>query len=422
MLFSLGVPVAFCFAIVTFVAGYLLWGGDVGVRQLILGMLNSVNTFTLVPIPMFVLMGEVMFHSKIAVNAIDGLAKWLGRTPGRLSLLTVGAGTLFSTLSGSSLATAALLGDVLLPEMDRHGYKKPMSLGPVIGSGGIAMMIPPSAMVVFIASLAMVSIGRVLIGIIIPGILLAILYATYIIVRCWLQPSLAPAYEVNTIPLAEKVKDTIIYILPLGSIIFIVIGLIFLGITTPSEAAAMGALGCFILAGLYKKLNWDLVKRSCFGTLKVTGMILMILATASIFSQILAYTQVTKHIVEVMVGLPLGPVVLMIIMHAVLLVMGMFISATAILMLIIPLFMPIALAVGFDPIWFCVTVALNMEMALSTPPFGILLFVVKGVAPSDTTMGDIYRAALPFLLCDLVVLALLIVFPGLVFWLPGIMK
>jgi len=420
-LFALGVPVAFAFLFVNLVGVYQFWGGTVGFSQLILSIYNSVTSFSLLPVPLFVLMGEVMFHSGIAPRMMDVLDKWLGRIPGRLSLLAVGGGTLFATLTGSAMAGAAMLGSVLVPEMEVRGYKKTMTIGPILGSGGLAIMIPPSALGVLLAGLALFSVGQFLVAIIIPGLLMACLYAGYILVRCIMQPDLAPPYEIRQVPLFEKVVATIRYILPLGSIIFLVVGFIFLGIATPTEAAALGALGCFVLAFLYRGLNWHLTKQSFTATLQVTVMMFMILTGSMAFSQILAFTGSTQGLIQLAVGLPLPPILIVVAMQVVLLLLGTFMEPLTIMMVTIPIFMPIIKQLGFDPIWFGTVMLLNMEMATTSPPFGLVLFVMKGVAPPDTRMKDIYLSAIPFLICDLVAMVVIMVFPGIVLWLPSLM-
>ena len=276
-LFAINVPVAFSFLVVNMAAAFFLWGGQKGLDQIILSIYGSVINFTMLPIPLFVLMGEVMFRSGVAPKMIETIDKWLGSIPGRLSLMAVLSGTLFSTLSGSSMASTAMLGSVLVPEMEKRGYKKPMSIGPILGSGGLAIMIPPSALGVILASLARFSVGDLLIAIIIPGFIMAGLYMAYVIIRSFLQPHLAPAYVVAQIPLSEKIWDSIRYILPLGSIVFLVIGLIFLGVATPTESAALGALGCFVLAFLYRGLSWKVLKTTFVGTIRTTVMIFVIL-------------------------------------------------------------------------------------------------------------------------------------------------
>ncbi len=422
ILFVLGVPVAFAFLFVNVIAVYAFWGGGAGLSQMILSIYESVTIFALLPVPLFVLMGEVMFRSGIAPRMMDVLDKWLGRLPGRLSLLAVGGGTLFAALSGSAMAGAAMLGSVLVPEMDKRGYKKPMSLGPILGSGGLAIMIPPSALGVLLAALGRFSVGRFLIAIIIPGLIMAVLYGAYVIGRCWLQPHLAPSYAVRPTSLLEKIRATLRYVLPLSSIVFLVVGLIFLGIATPTEAAALGALGCLALAFIYRGLSWEILKSSVTGTLQVTIMMLMILTGSTAFAQILAYTGASQGLVEFALSIPLPPICVLIAMQIVLLIMGTFMEPLTIMMVTLPIFMPIVEKLAFNPLWFGAIMLLNMEMATTSPPFGLVLFVMKGVAPPGTTMGDIYKAGLPFLGCDAVAMGLMMAFPGLVLWLPGLMQ
>ncbi len=416
-----GLPVAFCFMLINIIGAFVLWGGEIGLEQLVLSLFRSVSKFSLLPLPLFVLMGEVIFHSGVAPKMLDALDKWLGRLPGRLGLLAVGGGTVLSTLTGASMASVAILGSTLVPEMENRGYKKPMSLGPILGSGGLAIMIPPSGLAILLAAIGELSIGRILIAIIVPGLLMATLYATYIILRCRLQPSIAPAYEVTLPPLSERLVATVKYILPLGFIIFMVIGVIFLGVATPSEAAATGALGSFILAAFYGGLNWEVIKKSFQGTMRITLMMFLIISGATSFSYILAFSGATTGLIELALGLPLAPIFIVIAMQIIVLFMGMFMDVVSIMMITVPLFLPVVYTLGFSEVWFAVIILLNIEMATTSPPFGLSLFVMKGVAPPNTTMGDVYRAALPFLYCDVVAMALIMVFPAIALWLPGLM-
>jgi tripartite ATP-independent transporter DctM subunit len=314
-----------------------------------------------------------------------------------------------------------MLGSVLVPEMEKRGYKKAMSIGPILGSGGLAHMIPPSALAVLLGAIGIISIGKILVAIIIPGLLLATLFAAYILIRCKLQPSLAPSYAVSPPPLSEKLIAFVRYVLPLGFIVFLVVGVIFIGIATPSEAAATGAIGTFILAAFYRKLNWEVVKKSVASTARITIMIFMIIAGAAAFSQNLAYTGASRGLIEVAIGLPLAPIIIIIAMQVIVLMLGAFMECASILMITLPLFVPVVHTLGFDPVWFAVLMLVNLEMAIISPPVGLALFTMKGVAPPDTTMGDIYKAALPFLLLDAIAMALIIAFPVVALWLPGIM-
>ena len=417
-----GMPIGFCFLLICVGGMYIYFGGGIGLEQLIISIYTTTNSFILLPIPLFILMGEVMFHSGIAPVLIKVVDKWLGRLPGRLGLLAVGAGTLFSTLTGTSMASVAMLGSVLAPEMEKQGYKKPMSLGPILGSGGIAMMIPPSSLAVLLGAIAEVSIGKILIAIIIPGLVMAVLYAAYIIIRCWAQPSIAPSYEIEDVTMSEKIRDLVKYVLPQGIVIFLVIGVIFLGVATPSEAAATGSVGTIALAFLYKRMNWDVFKKSIIGTLSVSGMIFLIIAGATAFSQILAFSGATNGLSDIVMNLQLPPTVIILIMMGIVLFLGSFMDVVAIMMITLPIFIPVVKSLDYYTVWFCVLFLLNLEMAMTTPPFGMSLFVMKGVAPEDTKMMDIYTAGLPFLGLDLIVLIVIIFFPPLALWLPTFMQ
>jgi tripartite ATP-independent transporter DctM subunit len=416
-----GMPVALCFILINMVGMYVFFGGVAGLEQLITSIYSSLNTFILLPVPLFILMGEVMFHSGIAPLLIETLDKWVGRIPGRLSLLAVAVGTLFSALTGTSLASVAMLGSAFVPEMEKQGYKKPMTLGPILGSGGLAMMIPPSALAVLCGAIAEISIGKILMAIILPGLLMAAVYAIYIIMRCFLRPDLAPVYDVPRIPLGEKLTATAKYVLPQGIVVFLVVGVIFMGIATPSEAAATGAFGTFIIALIYMRLTWDVTMKAVKGTLSVTGMLFLIIAGAMAFSQILGFSGASAGLTELATGLALPPIVIIIIMQVIILFLGGFMDVVSIMMIVLPIFVPLVQALDFSPVWFAVLFLLNIEMAGTSPPFGMSLFVMKGVAPKDTKMIDIYTAALPFLGCDLFVMIMLFVFPSLALWLPSMM-
>jgi tripartite ATP-independent transporter DctM subunit len=421
-LMATGMPIALCFMLINLVGMYIFFGGTAGLEQLILSIFSSLATFELLPVPMFILMGEVMFHSGIALIVLDILDKWLGRLPGRLGLLAVAAGVLLASLTGSSIASTGILGSVLVPDMEKRGYKKPMSLGPIMGAGGLAIMIPPSAMAVLLGTIGEISVGKILISIIVPGLLMAFLYALYIILRCALQPFLAPVYELTSTPLSKKVADTVRYVLPLGIVIFLVIGVILLGIATPSEAAATGTAGIFLVIAAYGLLKWEVVKKSVYGTLRVTGMIYLIVAGAAAFGQILSYSGASQGLAEFATHLPLPPILIVVLMHVIVLIMGCFMSVIAIMMVTLPIFVPLVVTLGFDPVWFAAVYLINVEMAALTPPFGLNLYVMKGVAPPGTTMGEIIGAAMPFLVCNFVAMGLIIAFPPLALWLPQVAK
>jgi len=415
-----GMPVALAFIIICVVGATLLWQGEVGLKALALNMWFGVANFVFLPVPMFVFLGEVVFRSGMGMRAIDAVDKWMGRMPGRLGLIAVIVATLFSMMSGSTMATTAMLGETLTPEMEKRGYKKPISIGVVMGSGGLAMLIPPSGIAVLFASIAEISVGRILIGGAIPGLIIAIFYTTYIMGRCYLQPSIAPPYSVKPVPLSEKLSETAKYVLPLTFIMFMVTGLILVGVATPSESAVMGAISGLILAACYKTLNWQMVKQSMISTLKIAGFLFVLTIGVKAFGNVLAFTGASQEMVRWVASLPIAPIFIIVTMAVILLIMGMFIPSLPVMMVTVPIFMPVVFAMGFDPIWFGVMFLVILEMGQTTPPFGVLLFTMKAVAPADTTMGDVVKAGIPFLICDAICVVLLLAFPILALWLPGV--
>lgn len=417
-----GMPIFLAFLLVNVIGVLIWWGGAAGLEQMILSMRESVASFTYLPLVMFVLMGGVMFESGIAPEMMTVVDKWLGRLPGRLSLLAVASGTLLATLSGSSIASTALLGKVLVPEMEKRGYKKPMTLGPIMGSGGLAILIPPSGVTVFLAALAEISVGRLLIATVIPALILGAIMAGYIIIRCILQPDLAPSYKLPKTSVREKLIPTGKYVVPLLLIIFLVTGSIFLGIATPTEAAALGACGAYVLAIFYRKFNWKLVRNTAYSTVELSVIMLIILAGAKTFSQLMAYTGSTNALINLSVSLPVAPIVLMIAMQTLGLVLGTWMAIAPLVMITMPVFMPIVHAMNFDPIWFGAIYMLNLELSQISPPFGTVLFAMKATAPKDTTLGDVFLASIPFCLFDVIVMALMLAFPILTLWLPNMMR
>lgn len=422
VLMAIGMPVAFAFLVMSLTGSAIYLGGDAGLHQLIYSSMQSVTSFTLLPVPLFMFMGELMFATRIGLLAIDTMNELLGRLPGRLALLAIGSGGIVGALCGSALASTALHGKLLFPEMRKHGYSKLMSIGPIVTCGSLAMVIPPTAMGVLIASLANVSVGNYLIGCIVPGMLLIGVYGTYIFVVCALRPEHGAPYEVQTKSVSEKALSIVTNVLPMALIVFLVTVTIYIGICTPSEAAALGAGGTMVLAALYRQFSWAVLKKALDGTLRTTAMIFFILVGSTAFSQILAFSGAGSVITEMIAGLPVSPVMLVISMQILVMILGCFMDQLSILMIVLPIFMPIIRAIGFNDMVFTILLLINVEMAGKTPPFGMSLFVIKGVLPEDVSTADIYKSIFPFLVCDVVVMGLLLAFPALTLWLPALMK
>ena len=420
-LMSLGLSVAFGFLAINIVAALMFLGGEQGLSQLARNAVQSVTSFSLTPIPFFVLMGEVLFHSGVALKAIDAFSLLIRRVPGRLSVIAIVAGTVFSAISGSTIATTALLGSLMLPTMLERGYDKRLAMGPIMGIGGVDMLIPPSALAVLLGSLAGISISGILIGGIVPGLILSVLFVGYIILRATLDPSLAPEEKLEAGPAGlARWAPFLVHVLPLVLIFGMVVGAMTAGWATPTEAAALGASGTIIAAMLYRSLTWAALMKALTGTVAVSGIILFIIIGATTFSQVLSFSGATNGIVGLVSAQGLSATVILLGMMAILLFLGCFVDQVSMMLITLPFFMPLVQQLGVDPIWFGVLFLICMQLGLLTPPFGLLLFTMKGVAPPGITMNDVFQAALPYVWFGLLVLAVVFLFPPLATWLPGL--
>ena len=417
---SLGIPVAFSFIATNFIA-VIIFAGTNGLIQVVDNSTQLITRFTLGPVPMFIMMGSLFFHTGLAVKVFDGLDAIFGRLPGRLCYLTVAGGTIFSTLTGSSMANTAMLGSLMVPEMQRRGYSPKMSMGPILGTGGLAMIIPPSALGVLLASIAEIDVGKLLVAGFLPGVVLALLYAGMITLQLVRNPGSAPAYDVPPMTIGVKIQMVCTNILPMGLIVFMVIGFIVLGIATPTEAGATGVLGVIILSTLFRTMSYKSMRLSLDATIRVSAMVFLILMNSTVFSQMLAFSGASKGLIEWVTSYELHRLMILLLMFFVLIVLGMFMDATSMMLITVPIFFPLAQALGFDLIWFGLFVLITIEMAGTTPPFGLLLYVMLGVAPDGTTLIQVAKAAFPFLICDAILILILVAAPGLALWLPSLM-
>jgi tripartite ATP-independent transporter DctM subunit len=418
----LGVPVAITFMATNIVGTLVFIGGMRGLTQAVDNSTALITTFQLVPVPLFILMGALFFHSGLAVRVFDALDKLFGRLPGRLAFLTVAGGATFSTMTGSSMANTAMLGSLMVPEMQRRGYGWRMSLGPILGTGGLAMIIPPSNLAVLLAGVASIDVARLLVSGVLPGFLLALLYAGMIWVQVLRDPTAAPSYEVARATWPEKARAVVVNIVPMSVVVFMVVGLIILGVATPSEAAAFGVLGVLILAVAFRLLTWKAVTQSLESTVKVGGMVFFIIISSSVFSQLVAYSGASAGLLRWATSFEMPVVLMLLSMFAMLVLLGMFMDPVSMILISVPIFMPLVGVMKIDPVWFGLFVLLVLEMSQTTPPFGLLLYVMLGVAPKGTTLAQAAAAAFPFLVCDAILLVLLVLFPAIALYLPGLMK
>jgi tripartite ATP-independent transporter DctM subunit len=415
-----GLPVAFAFVTVNFIAIFFFMGGTNAWAQVVPSAFQMLNSFVLLPIALFVIMGAIIFNTGTGWVIIDAMDKWIGRVRARLSILVVIAGTIFAAVSGVPMGTTAMLGSIFFPEMRRRGYSKAMSIGPIISGGGLAMIIPPSGMAVILGGLAQASIGKLLIAGVLPGLTLSAMYIGWVVLQAIRHPDQVPPYEAKSVSWGQRMTS-LGYIIPLFGVVFLVTVVIYLGVATPTEAAATGALASFILVAIYRKFSWKAFKKTLLDSTHTTVMVMMIIIGSVTFSQLLAYTGSTAALARAASELSLPPIIVVIAMQLVIAVLGCFMDLISISMITIPIFMPVVNALGLDPIWFLTIALVNLSTATLTPPFGMLLFTLKGVSPPDVTMGDIIRGTLPFIIINFVGISLMIAFPAAVLWLPGFM-
>ena len=421
-LMALGLPVAFAFLAINIVGAFVFIGGDSGLIQVNRNAVQSVTAFALTPIPFFVLMGEVLFQSGVAMKAIDAFALLIRRVPGRLSVIAIVAGTVFSAISGSTIATTALLGTVMLPTMLARGYEPKMAMGPIIGIGGVDMLIPPSALTVLLGSLAGISISGLLIGGIVPGLIMSVMFLAYIILRCYLNPALAPVDELEAMPsLWQRWRPFFVYVLPLLAIFGIVVRAMTAGWAAPTEAAALGAACTIVAAILYRSLTWQNLMKALLGTVAVSGVILFIILGATVFSQVLSFSGVVNGINGLITGQNLSTLTVLLGMIVILIFLGCFVDQVSMMLITLPFFMPLVVKLNIDPVWFGVMFLICMQLGLLHPPFGLLLFTMKGVAPPHITMNQIYLAALPYVAVALIVLFAILFYPPIATWLPRLL-
>jgi tripartite ATP-independent transporter DctM subunit len=418
-LMFLGVPVAIAFLAINIIGAVLFLGGEAGLQQMARNSVASVMNFSLTPIPFFVLMGEVLFHTGIALKVIDGVERLIRQVPGRLAVVAVVAGTVFSAISGSTIATTAMLGSLMLPVMLARGYHPTIATGPIMAIGAVDMLIPPSALTVLLGSLSGISISKLLIGGVVPGLMLSVAFVGYIITRVSISPSIAPASPIEQKAGWARYELLLLYVIPLIGIFAVVVGAMSGGLATPTEAAALGAATTILMAALYRALSWRALRAALEGTVAVSGMILFIILGATVFSQILSFSGVTDGVVSAVTGRGLSPFFILVAMMALLIFLGIFVDQVSMMMITLPVFMPIVRLLGIDLIWFGVLFLICMQLGLLLPPHGLLLMTMKGVAPPQVTMNHIFRAVVPYIVMSLLLLALIIAVPLIATWLPG---
>jgi tripartite ATP-independent transporter DctM subunit len=419
-LMMLGLPVFIAFLLVNLIAvGIIL--GPAGYGMFINSIYETTTTGSLVTIPMFILMGEILFRSN-AVNVLfHSIDTIVGKVRGRQYVLTILLATIFSTLSGAAMGVAAMLSRSLLPAMIARGYDPKLSIGNILAGASLAPLIPPSVLAIIVGTLAGVSISGLLIAGILPGLFFASLFLAYTFIRVWLNPKLAPADDglVST-PSTRDVVMALVRLIPFSIVILSVMGLILMGIATPTEAGAMGVLGALITAAIYRKFSLGLIVESVLASASISAMILIIMATSKLFSQLLAFTGGATALTQMVAGLDLSPWLMLLVLMGLPFILCMFIDQIALMLIMVPIYIPIVSSLGFDPLWFWLLFLVNITVGGMTPPFGYTLFAVKS-GWNEGALSTVFSAAWPFVLLFVFGMVVLAIFPAMVTFLPSLL-
>ena len=422
LMLMIGMPVAFTFIGVNLMGAWIYMGHEPGLIQLVRSSVSSVASFALTPIPLFVLMGEVLFHTGIALKVIEGIEHLISRIPGRLAVVAVVSGTVFSAISGSTIATTAMLGSLMLPVMLARGYHPTLASGPIMAIGAVDMLIPPSALTVLLGSLSGISISKLLIGGVLPGIILSIAFVIWIVVRVMISPELAPHDNADVALTGwPRYRLFVLYVLPTLCIFGVVVGALAQGWATPTECAALGAFATLVQATLFRVLKWSSMIKALQGTASISGMILFIILGATTFAQILSFSGASTGLVQWIIGQGLSRDMVIMGMMLVLIVLGIFVDQVSMMMITLPIFMPLVQSLGIDVIWFGIMFLICMQMGLLLPPHGLLIMTMRGVAPPSVTMLHLYQAVAPYVFMSLLLLMAVFLYPPLATYFPALL-
>ncbi|MGC1305720.1 MAG: TRAP transporter large permease subunit [Phormidesmis sp.] len=425
-LLSLGYPVAFALGGVAILFG--LFGIALGIfdpvfltamPQRIFGIMNN---FTLLAIPYFIFMGAMLEKSGIAEDLLETMGSLFGRIRGGLAVAVVVVGALLAATTGVVAATVVTMGLISLPTMLRYGYNKDLASGVIAASGTLGQIIPPSIVLVVLADQLGISVGDLFLGSVIPGLMMAGAFVVHVLAIAFFRPDMAPALPAALIDIrgSALLIKIIKVMLPPLVLILLVLGSIFFGVATPTEAGALGCMGAIILAAMKGQLRWSGIRDVCDRTLRTTSMVIFILFGSTAFSLVFRGLRGDRFIFDALTNLPGGEIGFLFVSMITIFILGFFIDFFEIAFIVVPLFAPIAQQIGIDLVWYGVIIGANMQTSFLTPPFGFALFYLRGVAPKEITTGNIYRGVVPFILLQLLVLVAIIAFPPLVSWLPSV--
>ena len=419
--FLTGAPIFVAFLIIN-LAGVLIVLGQPGFGMVANSIFETTNIAAMSAVPLFILMGELLFRSGAIDILFDSVDKLVGKVRGRQYVLCIVLSTIFGALSGAAMGVAAMMARTLYPGMMARNYDSQLSIGSILAGASLAPIIPPSVLVIIIGTLADISIAGLLIAGIIPGLVLSGMFLVYVFARVRINPALAPVSASDAAPQATawEMVVAVLRVLPFVMIIFFVMGFILMGIATPSESAATGVLGALATAAFYRKLTLKMISEAVGSATYITSMILVIMASSKMFSQLLAFTGSTRELTGLITTLGYEPYVMLFLMMLIPFILCMFIDQIALMLVVIPIYQPLLTTLGFDPIWFWLIMLLNVTVGGITPPFGYTMFAFKGSAP-QVPLGDIFRATWPFVCIFLLGMTLIAAFPPLATWLPSLL-
>ena len=421
ILLATGMPVSFALGGLALIFTYFLWGPK-ALGTIAFAAYDNWSASILIAAPLFLLMGTMLQESGIADEVYEMFYRWMGGLRGGLAIGTIIICTIFAAIMGISGASTITMGLIALPSMFKRNYDRNIVLGSIAAGGVLGILIPPSVIMIVYAMISRESVGELFAGGIIPGLLLASLYIAYIGIRSYLQPKLGPALpKEERASWGEKLVSLRAVILPI-LLIFLVLGTIYSGICTPTEASAIGAMGAFLCTAIKRKLTFAVTWKAMTRTFMLMGMVSWILLGAALFNSLYRAVGAQNLVLQMVGDYALAPFTVVLIMMLSLLVLGMLMDDFAVVMLCAPIYVPIVRTLGFNTLWFAILFMVNMQMAYLTPPYGFNLFYVKSIVPPDITMGDIYRSVFPFVMLQIIALILILLFPQIALWLPSVVN
>ena len=416
LLLSIGLEVALSLGLVGVLG--LLWLKGWKIGMTVIGSIcwSTASNFNYVALPLFIFMSAILLHSGIGASLYTAVTRWVSFLPGGLAIASVFACAIFGAVCGSSVATAATIGLIAIPEMEKRGYERKLIYGSMAAGGTLGILIPPSIPMIIYGVMTETSVGQLYIAGIIPGILLSLMFSAYIVILCTLRPHYAPREGTESFSWGDRLRS-LAEAAPMAGLIFIVLGTMYLGVVTPTEAAGLGAFASLVLSALYRRLSWKTLVDAFRDTVLPTSMVMLIIIFASIFSHVIALIGAPKAIFQLITDLRLSPAAVFGVIFLLLIVIAYALEELSVMIIMLPFLFPLVTGLGFDPVWFGVVLVVWLEMGFITPPVGINLFVIQGVAKGGT-MRDIALGATPYVVMMILFVGILFLFPDLALWLP----